>query len=236
MVLGENQWLIFPNPPLSNIPHHCLPCTPMLSSRNLSYQYPSGERLTFPDIDCAAGETRLLLGNSGSGKTTLLQLLAGLRTPATGTVMINGTDLNGLSGPQRDRFRGRHLGMVFQTAHFIRAVSIEENLLLAQRLAGKATDRPAIREILDRLDLGHKVKSLPSSLSVGQQQRVAIARAIINRPSVILADEPTSALDDENTAQVIQLLQESAAAVNATLLIVTHDNRLTSIIDQHTRL
>lgn len=210
--------------------------TIMLSSRNLSYQYSGGERLTFPDIDCAAGETRLLLGNSGSGKTTLLQLLAGLRTPASGTVTINGTDLNGLSGPQRDRFRGRHLGMVFQTAHFIRAVSIEDNLLLTQRLAGNTADRAAIRDILGRLALDHKAKSLPSSLSVGQQQRVAIARAIINRPAVILADEPTSALDDENTTQVIQLLQESAAAVNATLLIVTHDNRLTSIIDQHTRL
>jgi putative ABC transport system ATP-binding protein len=208
----------------------------MLSSNNLSFNYPGGEVLQFPDLECQAGETRLLLGKSGSGKTTLLQLLAGLRQPSTGEVIINGQRLNGLTGTALDHFRGQNVGMIFQTAHFLRALTVRENLAMAQQLAGKPVDRSRIDSLLDQLDLGGKGKALPGRLSVGQQQRVAIARAIINQPAVIFADEPTSALDDDNTQQVIDLLQSQAAAVSATLLIVTHDNRLTGIIPQQTQL
>jgi ABC-type lipoprotein export system ATPase subunit len=208
----------------------------MLSSNNLSFNYLGGEVLKFPDLDCQAGETRLLLGKSGSGKTTLLQLLAGLRQPTTGQVIIKGQNLNDLSGTALDHFRGQNVGMIFQTAHFLRALTVWENLAMAQQLAGKAIDRSRIDGLLEQLDLGDKANSLTGRLSVGQQQRAAIARAIINQPAVIFADEPTSALDDDNTQQVIQLLQSQAAAVNATLLIVTHDNRLTGIIPQQTQL
>ncbi len=208
----------------------------MLSSNNLSFTYPSGEALKFPDLDCAAGETRLLLGKSGSGKTTMLQLLAGLRQPASGEVIIKGQRLSQLSGTALDHFRGQNVGMIFQTAHFLRALTVRENLAMAQQLAGKPTDRSRIDGLLEQLDLGGKGNALPGQLSVGQQQRAAIARAIVNQPAVIFADEPTSALDDDNTQQVIKLLQSQAAAVNATLLIVTHDNRLTGIIPQQTHL
>ncbi|MTB51009.1 ABC transporter ATP-binding protein [Lewinella sp. W8] len=208
----------------------------MLATRALTYQYPGGEQLTFPDISCARGETWLLLGDSGSGKTTLLQLLAGLRTPGSGEVVVDNQVLGQLSGSDLDRFRGKQLGIIFQTAHFVRSVSVAENLALAQRLAGNAVDHDRIQQLLDQLSIGNKADAAPAALSVGQQQRAAIARAIINQPSVILADEPTSALDDANTHRVIDLLREQAAAVNATLLIVTHDNRLTRIIDQQIRL
>jgi len=208
----------------------------MLSSNNLSYSYPGGEALKFPDLHCAAGETRLLLGKSGSGKTTMLQLLAGLRRPSSGAVVIGGQNLNELSGTALDHFRGQNVGMIFQTAHFLRALTVRENLAMAQQLAGKPIDRPRIDDLLGQLDLGDKGNALPGRLSVGQQQRVAIARAIVNQPAVIFADEPTSALDDDNTHQVIELLQSQAAAVSATLLIVTHDNRLTGIIPQQTHL
>lgn len=208
----------------------------MLEATDLSYVYPGGESLHFPDLHCARGETRLLLGKSGSGKTTLLQLLAGLRKPASGKVMVEGTDLGALSGEALDKFRGQRVGMVFQTSHFVRALSVEENLLLAQQLAGKTPDRNRIADLLGQLDLGGKAGSKPAALSVGQQQRAAIARAIVNQPALILADEPTSALDDENTAQVVTLLRQQAAAVEATLLIVTHDTRLTDIISEQTRL
>lgn len=209
---------------------------PMLETTDLAYRYPGGESLTFPNLHCAAGVTHLLLGKSGSGKTTLLQLLAGLRSPSHGKVVVNGSELGQLSTAALDKFRGQNIGMVFQTAHFVRSVNVEENLVLAQRLAGKATDRRRIRELLDVLGLGEKLRSLPARLSVGQQQRAAIARAVINQPALILADEPTSALDDDNASQVLGLLQQQAAAVNATLIIVTHDNRLTGIIDQRTHL
>ena len=139
---------------------------------------------------------------------------------------MDDTDIAQLKGSSLDQFRGQHIGIIFQTAHFVKALTVEENLILAQQLAGVKIDKSRIIHILDKLNLAHKLKSKPNDLSVGEQQRVAIARALINRPSVILADEPTSALDDKNTEEVIQLLEQQAAEVGATLLIVTHDGRL----------
>lgn len=198
----------------------------MLKSEALSYQYNSGPALKFPDIQCQRGEHWLMLGQSGSGKTTLLNLLAGLRTPDSGIVQVGDTIINKLSASKLDQFRGQHIGIIFQQSHFIRSLTVEDNLKLAQKLAGLPIDATKIKTMLERLNLGHKLKSRTRDLSVGEQQRVAIARALINEPIVILADEPTSALDDVNTAQVIQLLKEQAIAANATLMIVTHDNRL----------
>lgn len=198
----------------------------MLETRKLKFNYTASESLTFPDITCKAGEHWLLLGQSGSGKTTLLQLLAGLRTPKAGSVIIADTIINELTASKLDRFRGKHIGIVFQQSHFVRSLIVQENLALAQRLAGVKVNYARIRAILEALNVAHKLHAKPEELSVGEQQRVAIARAIINQPSIILADEPTSALDDTNTAQVLQLLKEQATAVNAILLIVTHDTRL----------
>lgn len=198
----------------------------MLKTENLGYSYDGNTRLSFPDIHCRTGEHWLVLGQSGSGKTTLLHLLGGLLTTQTGTITIDDTTLNHLSTASIDQFRGRHIGIIFQTAHFVQSLSVGDNLALAQSLAGMKVDRSRIRELLERLSLGHKVNAQPSRLSVGEQQRAAIARAIVNQPSVILADEPTSALDDQNCAQVVQLLEEQAQLVNATLLVVTHDARL----------
>lgn len=208
----------------------------MLQARNLAYRYPGGETLTFPDLSCAEGETQLLLGQSGSGKTTMLQLLAGLRRPTAGEVTVNGQRLADLGEAALDTFRGKHIGMVFQTPHFVRALTVRENLRLAQNLAGAKTDDVRIDDLLAELDLTAKADSLPGRLSVGQQQRAAIARALVNRPAVLFADEPTSALDDENTRRVVDLLRRQATAANAALLIVTHDNRLTSVIERQTRL
>ncbi|MFT4758334.1 MAG: ABC-type lipoprotein export system ATPase subunit [Paraglaciecola sp.] len=198
----------------------------MLRTENLGYAYDSQTRLNFPDINCQTGEHWLLLGNSGCGKTTLLHLLGGLLTPKDGQVTIGETALNKLSGAKRDQFRGQNIGIIFQTSHFVRALTVGENLGLAQQLAGKKVDKKRIQTLLDRLNIDHKLNAKTSSLSQGEQQRVAIARALINQPKVILADEPTSALDDKNTEEVIQLLEESAREVNATLLVVTHDGRL----------
>ncbi len=198
----------------------------MLETHNLRYSYDDATPIHFPDIRCQKGEQWLLLGQSGSGKTTLLHLLGGLLTPQYGSIQVDDTDIAQLKGSSLDQFRGQHIGIIFQTAHFVKALTVEENLILAQQLAGVKMDKSRIIHILDKLNLAHKLKSKPNDLSVGEQQRVAIARALINRPSVILADEPTSALDDKNTEEVIQLLEQQAAEVGATLLIVTHDGRL----------
>lgn len=200
----------------------------MLSTNNLQFSYDNSNKLQFPDIQCKKGEHWLLLGQSGCGKTTLLHLLGGLLTPGQGTISIGSTQLNNLSGGQLDRFRGKNIGIIFQKSHFVRSLKVGENLALAQQLAGVKISKSRIQELLDRLNIGHKMNAPTNSLSQGEQQRVAIARAIINQPAIILADEPTSALDDKNTEEVIQLLEEQANAVNATLLVVTHDSRLRS--------
>ena len=208
----------------------------MLQSRDLSYSYDGKELLQFPDIDCGAGEHWLLHGQSGSGKTTLLHLLGGLLSPRGGQVRVAGTDITRLSAQALDQYRGRKIGIIFQRSHFVRALTVEENLALAQQLAGMPVGRERIRELLEHLNVGHKAGRYPRDLSVGEQQRVAIARALVNRPAIILADEPTSALDDVNCAEVIRLIEKEASGVGATLLVVSHDNRLKDNFDRRIAL
>lgn len=198
----------------------------MLRTQDLTYFYDARHVLRFPDMHCAAGEHWLLLGQSGSGKTTLLHLLGGLLSPRSGFVEVANTRLNHLSASALDHFRGQHIGIIFQQPHFVQSLTVEENLLLAQQLAGFRPERRRAAELLAHLHIGHKSHARPNRLSQGEQQRLAIARAIINRPRLVLADEPTSALDDHNCEEVLALLEREAGEVGATLLIVTHDGRL----------
>lgn len=208
----------------------------MLQTSDLQYTYDGKTMLRFPDIQCGKGEHWLLLGQSGSGKTTLLHLLGGLLTSKNGAVKVADTHLEKLSSSGLDQFRGKHIGIIFQKSHFVKSLTVEENLALAQQLAGLKINRTRISELLDHLNVGHKLKSKPDRLSQGEQQRVAIARALINQPDVILADEPTSALDDVNCNEVIQLLEREANEVGATLLVVTHDGRLKERFEKQIQL
>jgi ABC-type lipoprotein export system ATPase subunit len=208
----------------------------MLTTKNLQFQYTASQPMLFPDIDLQRGEQGLLLGQSGSGKTTLLHLLGGLLSPKSGDIRINDQNLSLLRGAALDHFRGKNIGIIFQTAHFIRSLTVEENLVIAQQLSGSKIDKSLIVSFLEKLNLGHKLKSKPHELSIGEAQRANIARALINAPPLILADEPTSALDDKNAEEVIKLLEQQAAAVNATLLIVTHDGRLKSYFKKQIEL
>lgn len=198
----------------------------MLKTRSVNFSYNNAQSFHFPDITVGDGAHILILGNSGKGKTTYLHLLAGLLVPTSGEIMVKGTSLSNLKGQALDRFRGQHIGIIFQQSHFVKSLNVEKNLLLSQYLASVSQDKVRITYLLDRLGLANKGKQKPNTLSAGERQRVAIARAMLNRPEIILADEPTSSLDDENTYHVIQLLREQAKEVQASLIIVTHDHRL----------
>ena len=203
---------------------------PALSVQGVSHSYGS-VNLAMPDVVLNAGQSCAVVGPSGCGKTSLLHLVAGLLTPQTGEVAVAGTRLDRLSQAARDRFRGRHVGMVLQQPRLLRALTLLDNLLLAQRLAGHALDRSVAEARLQALGLGHRLHHRPDQLSQGEAQRAAVARALLGRPCLILADEPTSSLDDANAHQVLHLLTEEAAACSAALLVVTHDQRVRGQLD-----
>ncbi len=200
----------------------------MLSIKSLSFEYDSYNRFEFPDLQVGKREDLLVLGESGIGKTTLLYLIAGLLKPKTGKILIDDMDITRLSGKQLDGFRGSTIGIVFQRPHFIHALSLGENLALIQYLGKKTADPHRIKRVLDSLGLLSKYHVKPHLLSQGEQQRVAIALAVVNKPKLILADEPTSALDDKNCIKVIELLKSQTGGNNASLIIITHDQRLKS--------
>ncbi len=203
----------------------------MIGIEHLRFAYSGGANVLQIDaFVVAAGERVLVTGPSGCGKTTLLHLLAGLLLPSAGQVIINGQDLAELSPQARDRFRGRTVGIVLQQFHLLPTLTVLQNLLIAQRMAGLPIDRKAAGAMLKALGVADRLDASPHQLSVGQQQRVAIARALINRPRVLLADEPTSNLDDEACAIVTDLLVQTSSDHGACLLIATHDNRLKSRI------
>ncbi len=208
----------------------------MLRFRQVQYRYPGSEPRSLPDWEAAQGEHWLLLGDSGSGKTTMLQLAAGLQTPQSGAVEVAEQPIHTLSGRALDRFRGQRIGIVFQTLHLVSALTVEQNLRLAQYLAGLPQDTERITEVLEPLGIADKRRRRPHQLSQGEAQRVALARAVLNKPAVLLADEPTSALDDRNCEHVADLLLTQARACGATLVIATHDQRLSRHIPQQLRL
>jgi ABC-type lipoprotein export system ATPase subunit len=198
----------------------------MVKINGLTYNYSSEVQLKFPNFSLSKGEQALILGQSGCGKTTLLHLLSGLLKPNSGDVDVENENISKMSGATLDNFRGANIGIVFQTPHFIEALTVKENLTLTQTLAGKSKDVDKVKRLLADLGVESKLNSKLNALSVGEKQRISIARALVNSPALILADEPTSALDDKNCDAVLKLVREQAKKHNSTLLIVTHDNRL----------
>ena len=181
--------------------------------------------LDLPELRLRSGTQLCLVGTSGSGKTTLLNIIAGIVRPTTGHVYFEGADIAQMTELQRDEFRARNVGYVFQTFNLLQALSARENVAIALSFAG-VRQREALQradELLDRVGLSHRSGARPAQLSVGEQQRVAIARALANRPQVVLADEPTANLDEENGVAILDLLRETTAEEDSVLLLVTHD-------------
>jgi ABC-type lipoprotein export system ATPase subunit len=202
----------------------------MIAVQHVSYQYPNSAILKFPDLAINKGGHCLLLGESGSGKTTLLHLIGGLLKSQRGSITIDQTELTTLSESATDRFRGKTIGFIFQKNHLINALTVGENLLLPNYLAGLKERKDKADLLLDKLGLTNKKNSKVAELSHGQAQRVAIARSVMNSPAVLLADEPSSSLDDKNCGRVIELLLRMTDEFKITLLIATHDQRLKSFI------
>ena len=172
-------------------------------------------------LSVAAGTFLAIMGPSGSGKSTLLNCAAGLETPTSGGVWIDGTPLSTLDDAALTLFRRRHIGFAFQQYNLMPYLTAYQNVELPLRLAG-AVDRASARRIIEALDdvgLVHRMDRLPAQLSGGEQQRVAVARALVTQPKVIFADEPTGALDSASAAQVLALLRRS----RQTVVLVTHD-------------
>lgn len=205
---------------------------PELITNDLQFQYPGGTMLKFPDVHAEPEAPLAILGPSGCGKTTLLHLLAGLRKPQSGTIALHDTKLHGLSGRALDRFRGRNIGVIFQQEHFVRTLTVMDNLLAASYCAGLPSDRPRAQALAERLQIAHHLQRWPHTLSRGEQQRVSIARALMNQPALLLADEPTSSLDDAHADAVLQLLTEEARHHQAILVVVTHDARVKGHLPQ----
>ncbi|MGY4538956.1 ABC transporter ATP-binding protein [Mucilaginibacter gilvus] len=204
----------------------------MIKIQSLQYSYNKELNLSFRDWTVTQGEQWLMLGESGSGKTTLLHLLTGLLKPSHGEVYINQTAICQLSNTKMDHFRGAHIGLIFQRAHLIKSLTVLQNLLLAQSLAGLPVNNKRVEDVLNSLNIADKKANYPSQLSQGQLQRVSIARAVVNKPSLLIADEPTSSLDDRNARAVLDLLITQAEQNNATLLIATHDKRVQERIER----
>ncbi|KAA9355247.1 ABC transporter ATP-binding protein [Larkinella humicola] len=198
----------------------------MLQSHQLTFSYAPTKRFAFPDIRCNDREAVLILGKSGTGKTTLLHLLALLLRPENGSVTIDQTDLTQLPPAKTATFRAAHVGIIYQKPHFVSALSVMDNLLLANYLAKNPQDKNRARELAAHLGFADHLSKKTHQMSQGEQQRVSIARAVMNKPGVILADEPTSSLDDVNCARVVALLREQSEQIGASLIVVTHDQRL----------
>lgn len=208
----------------------------MFAVRQLAHAYDGKDVLRVDEWQAEQGAHWLILGPSGSGKTTLLHVLAGILRPTSGNVTVANQDLGTLSPSALDRFRGKQVGIVLQRLHLIDSLTVLNNLLLAQYMAGEPQDAARAREVLASLDLADKASARPHALSHGQAQRVAVARAVVNKPKLLLADEPTSNLDDARCLQVLDLLRAQAKACGATLVIATHDQRIKARVANHYEL
>lgn len=198
----------------------------MISSKNLQFSYSGKKKFTFPDISCGDNETLLILGQSGKGKTTLLHLLALLLRPVSGEIYIGDCNVTNISPSESTAVRAQNIGIIYQRAHFTSSLTVMENILLPNYFSGQKQDKEKATFLATELGFADHLSKKTNQLSQGEQQRVSIARSLMNNPNVILADEPTSSLDDDNCRKVIELLKTQSAQIGASLVVVTHDQRL----------
>ncbi len=213
----------------------------MLEIRDLrkSYAEPSGNPLVIIDIprlDIGAGEQVVLRGESGGGKTTLLHLISGIVMADSGSIKLDGMELNKYSESARDRIRADKMGYVFQTFNLLPGFTALENVRLGMTFARKKMNLERAKELMNRVGLADRMNYMPNQLSVGQQQRVAVARALANKPRLLLADEPTANVDPANQNRIIELIQEVCRVDVVAILLVTHSDEISKRFERVERL
>lgn len=201
-----------------------------------TYKTPAGEfqALRGVDLEIARGAFVAIVGKSGSGKSTLLNMVGGIDRPTSGAVRVGGAAIERLGEDELARWRGRHVGLVFQFFQLLPTLTVIENVMLPMDFSGTVTPtarRARAFSLLDRVGVADQADKLPSSLSGGQQQRVAIARALANEPPVILADEPTGNLDSSTADEVLALFR-SLTREGVTVVIATHEREIARVVDR----
>ena len=223
-----------PQSPLSS------PAQPIIALHDVHLSLGSGaarvDILKGATLDVAPGTSVGLVGPSGSGKSTLLMVLAGLERPTSGTVRVGEATLTDLSEDQLAAFRGRQIGIVFQSFHLIPTMTALENVAVPLELAGHRDPLGTARAELEAVGLGARLSHYPTQLSGGEQQRVAVARALAPKPAILVADEPTGNLDSSTGKHIADLLFEAPTKRDTTLVLVTHDLALAARCDRQVRL
>lgn len=208
----------------------------ILTVTNVSKHYTQGEHIVkaLDDVSFSVkkGEFVAIVGPSGSGKSTLLHILGCVDTPTSGSIEIDGVNINDLNEEKLTIFRRRHIGLIYQFYNLIPTLNIEDNIKLPVLLDGAPIDQEYYEMLVRNLDLENRITHLPNQLSGGQQQRVSIARSLMNRPTLLLADEPTGNLDQTNSQEIIRLIKESHTSLNQTILLITHDETIAQQADR----
>lgn len=207
----------------------------VLETKNICKIYHQGDveikALDNVSLEIEKGSFVAITGESGSGKSTLVNILGCMDHPTSGSLLICNEEVK-----QEDvilsKIRGEKIGMIFQGFHLLPMLTVEENILMPGRFAGKKTDEKEVRELIEKLSLKGRENHLPSELSGGQQQRVAIGRALINKPEILLADEPTGNLDQKTSEEIMNLLVSMKKDYNMTLVVVTHSTKIAEMADR----
>lgn len=207
----------------------------MVTLENVRRKLGPGVEFQCERFEATAGAHMALWGPSGCGKSTMLNLITGLLTPDAGKVIVDGTEIQDMGDAALDAFRGQRFGFVFQTFNLLKPFTALQNVMLGMQFSDTQPQKEwksRATELLQRVGLGHRLNSRPTTLSVGEQQRVAIARALANKQKIVVADEPTGSLDPKTASAVMDLLLEMCREQQVTMLMVTHDRALAEMLPQ----